>query len=91
MNNRKFTPKTKRDTIDYSKLSGKERLDLSELWEKEARIFETRFERYLHTSDSSKDEEKTSKLNYVANMLWKRIRTLERFRLKHDNTDKKLG
>lgn len=80
-------PARKKEFIDFSKLSFKELDNLAYLWESEARKFELRLSNYMHGANLY--PEKTIRLWNVANSLWRRVRTLEIWRIKNDQKHRK--
>jgi hypothetical protein len=83
------SPKYKAKEIDnFSSLSNKQLKDLSDKWENEAVIFETRFDYYLKGPYTN--TEKTDKLFEIANRLWQKLRNLERWRLKNDKNVRQI-
>jgi len=76
--------------IDFRTLSKRQLDDLSNQWEDDARIFESRLEVYTSRAGNNPSEEARDKINRLhetGNKLWARIRLIERWRL---NNTKKL-
>lgn len=71
-----------KDLINFDKLSPGELDELSQKWEREARIFEARFETFRSRMDSDDpyDQKKEFRLWGSGKGVWQRLRTLETYR-----------
>lgn len=76
------TTRTKhKEFIDFNKLTKHELTLLSRKWENAARAFEFKVEGYKNSKECNQD--KLLKLWQIANNLWRRVNTLERWRIKN--------
>lgn len=70
----------RRKKIDFSKLSEKELKDLSSKWESEAMKVEGNYDYKLKNKFPV---DRIESAHTIANKLWRRLRTLERWRAKY--------
>ena len=68
----------KREFIDFDTLSLPELAKLTKDWEREARIFEARLQKYM--SRPHANQEKVERLWDVGKKLWRRVVILERWK-----------
>ena len=75
--------KHKEHHIDFSTLSEAELVNLSNKWQEDAFIFELRLAGYMRNPEANQD--KINDLWETGAKLWRRLRTLERWRVNRKN------